>query len=250
MFHMLQHAPLCYQWVAVCVGNSMQHDRDIEPPVAVVPIDDDATRDGLEQILAGLPVLPEMRALTRSLAEGLRISAGLYAVQDLPRARDGGTKKARSELVDLVKRSEALREHILLMHRDALDAVREQNGCDDPMVIARDLGRLSLAADRAYGKLQGAVDKPAGPNGRRRKAAAVTERAASVFKRLTGQEVTVSVREVMRDADHGGKYRDCGAFVDFLGSVFSVLKIDAQPASQARDFLRKNRLKKSRQNSF
>jgi hypothetical protein len=106
----------------------MQHDRDTESPAAIVEFDDVASArgDGLEQILSGLPVLPTMRALIPSLAEGLRVSAGLHAVEDLPRARDGGTKKVRSELIDLVKRSEALREHILLMHRDALNAVREQ----------------------------------------------------------------------------------------------------------------------------
>lgn len=79
----------------------MQHDRDTESPAAIVEFDDVASArgDGLEQILSGLPVLPTMRALIPSLAEGLRVSAGLHAVEDLPRARDGGTKKVRSELI-------------------------------------------------------------------------------------------------------------------------------------------------------
>jgi hypothetical protein len=140
----------------------MQHDRNTESAPdrsRSAPPDRDALAQ-IAEILERLTMPSENRVYIPDHAQFLVTRAALYAVQDTPRARDGGTKKTREELKILVKRAVALRNHILSMHRDTLAAIRDQPDHDDPPVIARDLWNLAIAADRAYGKLQGATEKP------------------------------------------------------------------------------------------
>jgi hypothetical protein len=82
----------------------MQHDRNTESapdrsrsaPPALAQI---------AEILERLTMPSENRAYISDHAQFLVTHAALYAVQDTPRARDGGTKKAREELKILVKRA-------------------------------------------------------------------------------------------------------------------------------------------------
>ena len=88
-----------------------------------------------------------------------------------------------------------------------------------------------------FRKLSRATEKPAGPKGRRHRAAAVTERAASTFEQLTGYRATVSVDP--------HSHRSYGTFLEFLADVFRVLGIRASPEAQARAFLKEKRHRKN-----
>jgi hypothetical protein len=194
--------------------------------------------DKLKDALGRLPVPPEQRQHIHGCAQSLAIVAALFAIQDTPRARVGGSKKARAELELLVELAIDLNNHIQSLHGDTMAFIREQAAqitgdpprrlADDPLQVADDLRRLATAADRAHTKVAGANEQLPGPRGWTHRAKAVTEKAARVYEWLTGRAVTISVRD---GEDHG-------PFLDFLAEVFYACKVRASPESQARAFLR------------
>jgi hypothetical protein len=209
--------------------------------------------DKLKEALVRLPVLLEQRQHIPDCAQSLAIAAALFAVRDAPRARVGGSKKARAELEILVELTIDLNNHVQSLHGDTLAYIREQAEqlighpprrlADEPLQVADDLLRLAIAADRAHKKLARADEQLPGPGGWTHRAKAVTEKAARIFERLTGEKATVRSRAVDTPASSGKRHEDYGPFRDFLQEIFDVLNIDASAAAQSREFMKKRRRK-------
>jgi len=226
----------------------MQHTRDIDLAFdrrqTTRSTRNNATPlEQLEGALGRLTMPSEQRPNIPADAQSLLNVKAIFAVKDTPRARIGGTKKARRDLEILAKRAIDLHTHIRSMHGDALAFIREQcisgdgqRVAGDPLTISADVEGLAGAAQRAHRGLAGADEKPAGPKGRRHLAAAVTEKAARVYERLTGNAATLSV-----DSEN----RAYGPFLSLLAEVFRILNVRASPESQTRAFLKEKRRKKT-----
>jgi len=101
--------------------------------------------DKLKDALGRLPVPPEQRQHIHGCAQSLAIVAALFAIQDTPRARVGGSKKARAELELLVELAIDLNNHIQSLHGDTMAFIREQ----PPKSPATPLGALPMTRCRS-----------------------------------------------------------------------------------------------------
>ena len=82
----------------------------------------DSLNRRIEPVLRSLPVLQDRQATIESEALGLALDFGLMSINELPRARRGGTRRAAEEVKKLARLAAALGVHILSMHREALAA--------------------------------------------------------------------------------------------------------------------------------
>jgi hypothetical protein len=203
---------------------------------------DASLRASLEEFLRGLPaaaaddpdinVRDAWRNQIAIEAEGLYLAARLTFVNDLPRAKKAGEKVARRELTKLTKLTDALRNHILNMHRDALEAIEMHQGkARHPLVLEHELRELLAAIARAeknIPKTPAKLDLHA-----KHQARETTKYAACMFERLTGKKIKRSPRTV-RVNTHLCVAKEDGEFHQFLSEAFKLLCIDAKPAGQIK----------------
>jgi hypothetical protein len=206
-----------------------------------------AALEQFEEALGQLPVVPEQRRHIPSCARSLLLVSMLSRAKDTPYAQIGGTQKVRKVLDRTANLAGKLHNAIALMPGDALLLIREQirqmlvdqplarNLTHEPLAIRDDLANFARTIDRVLQKLAGAQQELPGPRRRKRRAEAVTEKAAGVYERLTGKDVTMIV-----DAGFDPP-RPRGPFLEFLTKVFKTLKVQASPYAQARAFMEKRR---------
>jgi hypothetical protein len=111
--------------------------------------------DHVEEIILALP-LGDGHDKARAMATArLMIQAGMAfgRINDLPRARDAGTRQTERELRDLIKRAVNLARHISDMHSPALRAIEAQSPKMEPLSLVDLLGSLVGAAESAIDRL-------------------------------------------------------------------------------------------------
>lgn len=104
----------------------------------------------IEPVLRRLPVLQDRQATIESEALGLALSFRLMGMNELPRARRGGTRKAAKDVQKLATLAAALGMQILSMHRESLAAYEAQPGAPHPFTLLDDLGEIVVASNAAY----------------------------------------------------------------------------------------------------
>lgn len=177
------------------------------------------------RLMGALRCLPGGDALGDDEAEGLALmllaASSTGSDDELPRNRDASQKASEAELCTLHKLAGKLAEHIDAMHRPAV-AVLTAEGVE-PFTLAARLRELQDETRAALSELQASGSGRGAPQ--KAEAAAVTEAAAAVFERITGQRATHT-----NYASSGVG----GLWPEFLRDVFEALGVKASVASQVR----------------
>jgi len=178
-------------------------------------------------LMAAIRALPCGDAMTDDMAEGgaLMILSACHSGRDeaLARNRPASQKASEAELERLANLAAQLSIHINAMHRPAVNAIWKEAG-DNLFTVAEQMGALAQAARDAHGEI--AADASGRGASRKAEAEEVAEAAGRVFERVTGNRPTITVAP-----DVG---RVSGPWRDFLGRVFSAMRIAASPDSQAK----------------
>lgn len=187
----------------------------------------DSLNRRIEPVLRSLPVLQDRQATIESEALGLALDFGLMSINELPRARRGGTRRAAEEVKKLARLAAALGVHILSMHREALAAYEAQRGAPHPLGLLDDLRKMVEASDAAYAHVTSSELRPA-PRGAPKKhgVASLTKRAAEVYGRLTGKSPTITI-----DPKNN---RARGPFLLFVRDLFDTLGLADSAEARAK----------------
>jgi hypothetical protein len=181
----------------------------------------------IEPVLRSLPVLQHRQATIESEALMLALDFCLMSMNELPRARRGGTRKAAKEVKKLATLAAALGMHILSMHRESLAAYEAQPGAPHPLTLLDDLRKMVEASDAACAHVTSSELHPA-PRGAPKKhgVASLTEMAAEVYARLTGKSPTI----IIDPKDNKAR----GPFLSFVRDLFDTLGLADSAEAQAK----------------
>jgi hypothetical protein len=188
--------------------------------------------DHVEEIILALP-LGDGHDKARAMATArLMIQAGMAfgRINDLPRARDAGTRQTERELRDLIKRAVNLARHISDMHSPALRAIEAQSPKMEPLSLVDLLGSLVGAAESAIDRLP--TDAAPVRKGRyeNRTALDLAGAALGAYEWYTGKRATITTHPVTS--------KRSGKFLDFVSAVFSAAQVDADPVHFAKEVIR------------
>ncbi len=193
-------------------------------------------RAKVKEAMRRLPVLPEQQHMVDPLADRLVVFSVPVRVLDLPRTQPVGRDQALRELQTFIKLSDKLVDHLLCgMHQTTLDAMGRAGAKALPLGMVKyldDHREIAITAPAELDKVP-RIRKGAKP---KRRAAAVTRRAAECFEILTGRRPTVTVSQA-----RGHPIR--GSWVSFLAEVFAALDIKGRPAAQAKAYGKKKKAK-------
>ena len=181
----------------------------------------------IEPVLRSLPVLQDRQATIESEALMLALDFRLMSINELPRARRGGTRKAAKEVKKLATLAAALGMHILSMHRESLAGYEAQPGVPHPLTLLDDLRKMVEASDAAYAHVTSSELRLA-PRGAPKKhgVASLTEMAAEVYARLTGKSPTIIIDPKNNKAR--------GPFLLFVRDLFDTLGLADSAEAQAK----------------
>jgi hypothetical protein len=149
-------------------------------------------------------------------ADCLIASHGFVHINDLPRAKVCGSKKAAKEVRRLGQLVNNLRRHIKTMHETAIEAV-DRHAKRHVLLIEDDMERLERAAEIAVKAIESAPPSGDVMGPPEKKAAKqLTTVAAVVFRRVSGRPATDP------------------KFFPFLAALFAILGERASAQSQVR----------------
>ena len=134
-------------------------------------------------LLRRLDVLPERQDGVDRRAQYLSLFALFSRRLDLPRSREGGSKRTEEELIKLGLTAHRLCEIIQTMHGDSFSALEELPDAHHPLSMTEELEALINACSTAVGRLREEPRIP-GPKGapRKRGAREMTRYAARIFR--------------------------------------------------------------------
>jgi hypothetical protein len=191
----------------------------------------------IEPALRSLPVLQDRQATIKSEALMLELAFYLMSINELPRARRGGTRRAAKDVKKLAKLAAALGMHILSMRRESLAAYEAQPGAPHPLALLDDLREIVEASDAAYAHVTSSGPAPRGAP-KKHGVASLTESAAEVYARLTGKSPTIII-----DPKHN---KAGGPFLSFVRDLFDALGLADSTEAQARAAVKAFKEKRAR----
>jgi hypothetical protein len=220
---------------------------------------DTTPQEHILSVLKRLPVLEERRPDIEGLAFMINANYVFGGVNDIPRMRSGGTKKAERKLAELRDSLIAVARCIHSMPIEAHDALHVEVKAAYQRQKANEAKGSWRQSDRVFGPLifdtfaialAEATEKarltiaatPNPINGRKPKKVAagwVAWRAVEAFEHLTGKPATI-----VTDIGHG--HAAGGPFLKFLSELFEVLETNASPEAHGRAAIKEERGRKKR----
>ena len=209
--------------------------------------------DRVVRVLERLPVLEDHRPKIEKEALNIIVAYLSGDLQDQPRKRRVGTKKAARQLTELRDKLHAVDAAIGAMSWEADQVILTElvrnwqftreieifgttvslDWAPHPRVLASDVQALIKVVEASLRTLISDPNPTHGTRPKKNAATGVARTAIEVYERLTGENATV----ITDQRDNRAK----GPFLDFIRELFAALDIEASPELRARAVLEDRR---------